>query len=482
MMSAIAAVTTLFWLDARREANASLDDLEIEQTVVASSLAASLGAHLTALHLEAVVLGACEHMRRDDGFAFAAIGECSAPPPVAADPSRVPIGVDLADGRRMDLAVKPRDLLDGGQGNEPAEGVTAFLAVPGDDRFLALDGRRLTSAPVRDAFDRRAPSVRLGRPDAAQLGLPERTAMAGLAYVDAGPLGRWGVVTVASAARERDREKRAQARLVLGVVLASGLVLAFGTSALRRQRDELELKRDLDLAEAQHDGDEKLARAERLATMGTFAAGIVHEVCTPLGVIVGRAEQLAARVKEDERGARSAQIIIDQVSRIQHVVRRFLDMARGGPPSFELADPSDVARAAVAMVEHRLVKAGVLLKQDVPPTMPSVRCDRALLEHALSNLLLNACDACRAGGQVNIAARADSEQVAFVVIDDGAGISSEDAARVTEPLFTSTAEGGTGIGLAIVTEIAKTHRGALTIAPNSPRGTRACIEIPIAHA
>jgi signal transduction histidine kinase len=173
-------------------------------------------------------------------------------------------------------------------------------------------------------------------------------------------------------------------------------------------------------------------------------------------------------------------IIIEQAERIQHVVRRFLDMARGGPPSLELADPSDVARAAAASVEHRLAKARVALVRDIPARMPSVRCDRALLEQAVVNLLVNACEACQPGGHVDLAARSDSEQVAFVVIDDGAGISAQDAARVKEPFFTTrTADGGTGVGLAIVTEIAKSHRGALTIGKNSPRGTRACIEIPI---
>ena len=138
--------------------------------------------------------------------------------------------------------------------------------------------------------------------------------------------------------------------------------------------------------------------------------------------------------------SRNAKIIIEQAERIHHVVRRFLDMARGGPPSLELADPSDVARAAAASVEHRFAKAHVLLKKDVPPKMPPVRCDRALLEHALVNLLLNACEACRPGGHVDLAARSDSEQVAFVVIDDGAGISAENAARVADPFFTTKTE------------------------------------------
>ncbi|HEX3771175.1 MAG TPA: HAMP domain-containing sensor histidine kinase, partial [Polyangiaceae bacterium] len=347
------------------------------------------------------------------------------------------------------------------------------------------------SPPLRAALDGDVPALRLERPQAAQVGLPARTAMAGFAHVDAGPLGRWGVAAVASAARERDREKRALGRLLLSVFVTSALVIAFGGAALRRQRKELELARELAVAEVRRQADETLAHAQRAATMGTFAMGIAHEVATPLSVIVGRSEQLLGRLRDDERATRNAEVILGQADRIQQIIRRFLDMARGGPPALARADPSDVARSAKASVEHRFAKANVALASDLPADMPLIQCDRALLEQALVNLLLNACEAC--GGrederhlerhQVELSARADGDSVVFVVSDDGAGIAREDAARATRPFFTTKADGGgTGLGLAIATEIAKIHRGELTIGPNPTRGTRASIAVPLAGA
>jgi two-component system, NtrC family, sensor kinase len=443
MLVTMAVVTGLAWWDEQREADAALRDLETEQTVVASILAASLRSRLATMERDAVL--------------------------------------PLTDGRSVDLGVRANELFDQGQGIQHAGDLAVFLSVPGDTSLYAADGRVLSSLPLRDALDRAVPAVRLTRPEAARLGLPARTAMAGLGYVDAGRLGRWGVIAVASAARERDREKRAQGRLLLGVLVVSGLVLAFGGVALRKQRKELELARELAIADAQRAREEDLARAERVATMGTFAMGIAHEVSTPLGVIMGRSEQLLGRLQGDERAMRSARAIFEQTERIQQIIRRFLDMARGGPPSLQRADPSDIARAAAASVEHRFAKANVSLAADIPSKMPAVQCDRALLEQALVNLLLNACEACEPGGRVDIAARADADQVAFVVTDDGVGISTEVAARVTEAFFTTKPEGaGTGLGLAIATEIAKSHRGELSIAPNGERGTRACLEIPIA--
>ncbi len=436
MLAAIVIVTALAWWDEQREADAALADLQAEQSVLASSLSDDLREHLTA----------------------------------AADAGK-------AGG------LEPSALLDTEHRVARPGELLLLLKAPGDDAFHATDGRTVRSTTLLDAFTRGAQTLRLAPSQAAELGLPARTSMAGLAHVDLGRLGHWGVISVASAARERDREKRAMWRLVLGVLVASGLVLVFGGAALRRQRRTLELQRELAVANVQRERDEDLLRAERVATMGTFAMGIAHEVSTPLGVIVGRAEQLLSRSQNvDERATRSAQAILAQADRIQHIIRRFLDMARGGPPSLERVDPGRLIREAAATVEHRFSKANVSLQLDVPPNMPAIHCDKDLLEHAVINLLLNASEACEPGGHVELAVRSDAEQVAVVVTDDGAGISSEAAARAKEPFFTTKPQGiGTGLGLAIATEIVKSHRGQLTIGPNQGgKGTRALIEIPIA--
>jgi signal transduction histidine kinase len=119
----------------------------------------------------------------------------------------------------------------------------------------------------------------------------------------------------------------------------------------------------------------------------------------------------------------------------------------------------------------------------VGATVPNVRCEPLLFKHALVNLLLNACDASPPGGTVRLEVQADSVEVAFVVTDDGEGITPANAARALAPFFTTKPRGqGTGLGLAIANEIASTHRGSLAIAPKSPRGTRASITIPAGGA
>jgi signal transduction histidine kinase len=477
MLMAVAAVTGLAWWDEQREDDAALLDLETEQSTLASSFASALRARLTAAEHAAVLLGEFGVAPEAGSYSPRAVRPEGAPRTASPDKARLLVSIPVSEHRVVDLGVPLQDLVETEPGRGPRSDLQVLVQDPRDSTLHSSDGRAVSSVALLDALRGGARTLRLTRPQAAEVGLPARTSVAGIAHVDAGPLGRFGLVTAASAARERDRERRAQRRLALSVFLASGLVLAFGGAALRRQRKEMELARELSLAELQRQGDADLQRAARAATMGTFAMGIAHEVSTPLGIIVGRAEQLLSGGTE-----RNAHAILKQAVRIQHIVRRFLDMARGGPPVLERADPTGIVRAATTSVEHRFAKARVSLTVDVPPVLPAIQCDQDLLEQAIVNLLLNACEACVAGGRVEVTARSDAQDVAFVVNDDGPGISAENAARATEPFFTTKGGGGSGagLGLAIATEIAKSHRGRLSIGPRGGvRGTRACIEIPI---
>jgi signal transduction histidine kinase len=336
------------------------------------------------------------------------------------------------------------------------------------------------SSFLEDAVKERKDTARLTRADAAQIGLPARTAIAGLHAIDVSG-ARWTAVVVASAQAERDRELRARWRLVLGVVVASGLVLAFGGLAMRKQRKELELAHRLALTTLQTERDERLIRADKLATMGALATGIAHEVSTPLGVILGRAEQLLPR-QTDDRARHAVEAIAAQSERIHVVIRGFLALARGRQPALEHCAPNELARAAMELVGHRFDKASVQLASDIASPLPKVACDPRLFEQVLVNLLLNACDACDEGGLVTLSVRADNERVAFVVSDDGVGISSDAVERVKEPFFTTKPEGkGTGLGLAIASEIVKHHCGSLALRPRPDGpGTRACVELPTA--
>lgn len=441
MFLAVVAVGLLAFWDAERESAASLDDFAQEQAMLAGSMASELAAHLTAVRRDAAMIPG-----RSDEEAIATIAAIAA---------------------RLERPGAVRVLL---------------LDLRGDD-FHAGDGQVLRSPPIRAALGQGRPSVWLGRDDAAALGLPHRRAAVGLAQVDAGPLGRFGIAVANSAERERDRELRARFRLGLSLLAAVGLVFAFGSVALRQQRQRLVLAGELAMTDLRRERDGRLAAASRAATMGTLAMGIAHEISTPLGIIVGRAEQLLPRLAEDPRSARSLSAILAQGERIRHVIQGFLDLARGGAPTLGDVEPAAVLGGAIALVEHRFAAAEIALTQEIAADLPLIHGDLAMLEQALVNLLLNACDACKRGGHVVARVEIEGDRVAFTVLDDGAGITTENAARAAEPFFTTKPAGhGTGLGLAIANEIVKLHRGRLLIEPASPRGTRASVILPASQA
>jgi signal transduction histidine kinase len=484
----VALIAALAWLDDRREAEAALEDFSQEQATLATSVGGQLRSHLLLLEreLESPTPRGSEEL--DVIARHVRLDAITRPARDGVVDLRLRDTPEAHEATDVALSIGPL-LHEAARVAHPGESLVLVLP-PGSSALLSAGPRRVDEPALAAALTSGASTLRLERKQAAALGLPARTAVAGLSLVDAGRFGRWGVAVVTSASRERDRQRRASLRLVLGVTLAGGLVFVFGAIALAKQRRELELARALELAAAARAHDERLVRADRVAVMGTLATGVAHEISTPLGVIAGRAEQLLASLEKsglDPRGKKHLEVIQEQTARIAGTIRGFMDLARGGAPVLTTAAPAQICRAAVRLAEHRFVASGVSLHTDVAPALPEIHCDHRLLEHALVNLLLNACAACERGGHVELAVRAAAAGerhpvacIEFVVDDDGVGITTEAAARATEPFFTTKPVGeGTGLGLAITHEIVQAHHGTLTIAPRAAGGTRAAISIPI---
>jgi two-component system NtrC family sensor kinase len=437
MVLALSGIAALATWDAERESAKALEDFGREQETVAKSVAASVRSRLR-------------------------------------EAQRGP-----AEGR-PGARLRPEGMLDGVASIERPGSLLLLLREPGSTSFSPTRGREISAAAIGRALDARWGYVRLTRTEAAALGLPARTALAGLAWVEDGAAGAWGVAVVASAERQRDRERRSQWRVILAVAVASVLVLGFGGVALRNQRKELILERELALADFRQERDERLERANRAAVVGALAIGITHEISTPLNVISARAEQLRDRLRPDDRNAQAAQIIIEQTEHIDQVIRGLLRLARGHEPSAQRISPASIVEGACMLVEHRFAKAGVALHRSMAEDLPWIHGELRLLEHALVNLLLNACDACDAGGTVELTASVRGGLVLLEVADDGVGISRRDIDHAMEPFFTTKAAGeGTGLGLTIAREIVTSHRGTLALESRVPRGTRAVLELPI---
>jgi two-component system, NtrC family, sensor kinase len=367
---------------------------------------------------------------------------------------------------------------------ERAGGVVAVLSFAKDGSLKTCGGRSVVISSLEQAVERGEKSLILSRDEAARLGLPGRVAVAGLAPLPRAT-GLTAVVVTGTAASERDRSRRQQARTMVSMAVVSALILGFGLADLRRQRRELALERQVELEKTKQERDAELAKANRMATIAALASGFAHEIGTPLGIISGRIELLSADTETPERRGELLAQVTQQVARVGTLVRSFLGFARGEAGLLARAPVREIAESAVRLVRHRYVTAGIELVLELVDVAGGViACEPALFEQALVNLLVNALEASSRGQCVTLRVERSGGRLSFTVSDQGCGIPESVMAHVTEPFFTTKSRsGGTGLGLTIAREIVAHHRGELEIQRRAlvdgrAAGTAVVIRVP----
>lgn len=236
--------------------------------------------------------------------------------------------------------------------------------------------------------------------------------------------------------------------------------------------------------------ESQLVRAEKLATVGILAAGIAHEIGTPLGVVRGRAEYVIGKLGADAGHAPSLNVIIEQIDRVTRTIRELLDFSRIQPPQTRPVDISQLLRAVEELLRLEADRRKVTLRAHLAELLPALNADPDQLQQVLVNLVMNAFDACEAGGQVVLSADVDpaqeqdgSARMAIRVTDDGCGIPGEKLNQVFDPFFTTKKRGqGTGLGLTIVAQLVRNHGGDVVIDSREGKGTVATVFWPIAKA
>ncbi|MBS2026878.1 MAG: PAS domain-containing protein [Deltaproteobacteria bacterium] len=226
----------------------------------------------------------------------------------------------------------------------------------------------------------------------------------------------------------------------------------------------------------------QLIQAEKLATVGVLAAGIAHEIGTPLGVVRGRAEYVASKLGEGHSQAGSIQVIVEQIDRVSRTIRQLLDFARVKPATPRSVAVGPALRAAEELLGIEARRRGVELGLAVEEGVPAVSADPDQLQQVLINLALNALDASERGSKVTLGAAAEGAAgVCLWVRDAGAGIPAENLHRVFDPFFTTKKRGqGTGLGLTMVAEIVRNHGGHLEVQSAVGQGTSVTLHWPAA--
>ena len=229
---------------------------------------------------------------------------------------------------------------------------------------------------------------------------------------------------------------------------------------------------------------EQLRHADRLITVGRLAAGVAHELGTPLNVIGGRVKMLRRGNLQPAVLEEYLAIIAEQAERMTSIIRQLMDFARRREPRVAAADlhasACSIRRLVSPIAQKRHVEVVVTSSESV-----WARGDAVQLEQVMSNLVVNAIHACAEGGRVEITCgvRVDGGvQRAFVrVADDGHGMDQATRERIFEPFFTTKDVGqGTGLGLSVAHGIVQDHGGSIEVESRPQQGSRFSVYLPMA--
>jgi two-component system, NtrC family, sensor kinase len=248
----------------------------------------------------------------------------------------------------------------------------------------------------------------------------------------------------------------------------------------------------LDETAARLAAQRRLEHADRLATVGRLAAGIAHELGTPLNVIAQRAQMVAAREVTGEAAVDAARIVGSQAERMAAIIRQLLDFARRRGPAKSVCDLRAVAGGAASLLRPLAQRRRAEVTLAVPDDALEAELDPGQIHQALTNLIVNAVDAMPDGGPITVTVSratacppdelggAEAEFGCVEVRDAGEAIPPEVLPNVFEPFFTTKGVGeGTGLGLSVSYGIVREHGGWITAQSAPGEGSRFTIYLPL---
>ncbi len=229
--------------------------------------------------------------------------------------------------------------------------------------------------------------------------------------------------------------------------------------------------------------ERRLMQADKLSSIGLLAAGVAHEVNTPLAVISTYAQMLAKQISGDEQKAPLLEKIARQTFRASEIVNSLLNFSRTSPTEFVSVDLNKTLKETLALLEHQLTKIGVKTALSFDEALPRIKGNPGKLQQVFLNLFLNARDAMERDGLLTVKTSAHDGRVIVSVADSGAGIAAENLAKIFDPFFTTKgAKKGTGFGLSVSYGIVREHGGDIEVESRIGAGTRFELSFPEAAA
>lgn len=231
--------------------------------------------------------------------------------------------------------------------------------------------------------------------------------------------------------------------------------------------------------------EERVVQADKLSSVGLLAAGVAHEVNTPLAVISSYSQMLAARVAQGSDEARILGKVTEQTFRASEIVNSLLDFSRTSSSDLSRCDINRTIEDTVDLIAPQLRKGGVAVEKNLAGTAV-VLASKGKLQQVLLNLFLNARDAMPDGGTLRVSSQVESARsgqdcVQVLVRDTGTGIAPDEQRRIFDPFFTTKApRHGTGLGLAVTYGIVQEHGGTISVESEPGDGTTFELRFPLA--
>ena len=226
----------------------------------------------------------------------------------------------------------------------------------------------------------------------------------------------------------------------------------------------------------------QLAQADKLSSIGLLAAGVAHEINTPLAVISSYAQMLAKQLRGDVRLGPVLDKITQQSFRAAEIANGLLNFSRTSTTEFRSTDLNQVVRDTLSLLEHQFKTAQILVDLDLADELPQIHGNPGKLQQVFLNLLLNAKDAMPGGGRLTIATLVNGH-VEAVISDSGSGIAPENLKRIYDPFFTTKnmpgERRGTGLGLSVSYGIIQEHAGKIHVESAVGSGTTFHLEFPL---
>jgi PAS domain S-box-containing protein len=229
--------------------------------------------------------------------------------------------------------------------------------------------------------------------------------------------------------------------------------------------------------------EEQLQISEKMASIGLLAAGVAHEVNTPLTGISSFTQMLLQGAEPEDPKTKVLEKIERQTFRAAKIVNGLLNLARPAQVDSAPLEINGVMNDVLGLLEHQLRNSRIQVRKELAPVSPIVQGMEYKLQQVFLNLFLNARDAMPKGGWLTLVTRAEGASAVVEVADTGSGIPPDNLSRIYDPFFTTKEIGkGTGLGLSITYGIVQEHGGSISCDSVVGQGTRFTLTLPLASA